>query len=57
MKFIEEYQYTSYRDHLGENRKQTKIINQEAFPDYFEGQGDFEKMLDFWLNYQVELPM
>lgn len=56
-KFIEEYQYSSYQDHLGENRKQAKIINQEAFPDYFEGQGDFETMLDFWLNYQAELPI
>jgi len=52
--FIEEYKYSSYQDHLGRNREQSKIINQKPFPEYFEGKNDFKEMFDFWLNYQEE---
>lgn len=50
--FLSNYQHSSYLDHLNTNRKQELIINKKAFPDYFEKTNDFEKMIDFWLNYK-----
>jgi len=52
--FIENYHYSSYDDYVGKNRKEAKILNKTAFPKYFESRGDFQKMLDFWLEFQRE---
>ena len=53
--FVEKYHYSSYLDHLGLKREESKIINQSTFPDYFSDSiDDFEKMVDFWLTYQEE---
>ncbi|OHA59309.1 MAG: hypothetical protein A2607_00535 [Candidatus Vogelbacteria bacterium RIFOXYD1_FULL_42_15] len=53
-KFVEGYKYSSYQDHQGIKRQESKIINKEAFPDYFEDKRDLKEMLNFWLNYQDE---
>jgi len=52
--FIENYTYSSYSDYVGENRKSGKILNQQAFPHYFESLGDFKRTVDFWLNYKED---
>ena len=52
--FIENYTYSSYDDYVGKNRKSGKVLNKEAFPDYFEGLTGFKEMLDFWLKYQED---
>jgi len=54
-KFIENYKYSSYDDYVGRERRESKILNKSAFPDYFEGKNDFKEMLDFWLDYKREL--
>lgn len=53
-KFIGNYAYSSYSDYVGVERKSGRILNKEAFPDYFRGLNDFREMLDYWLAYTEE---
>jgi putative transposase len=53
-KFIKKYEYSSYKDYLGEDRLQNKILNREFFPDYFESISKFEEMTNFWIENSEE---
>ena len=53
--FLEKYEYSSYLEHTGKDRKQKSIINNKAFPDYFEKTVDFEEMIDFWLSFKNQV--
>lgn len=50
--FLNKYQYSSYLDFLGHNRRQNKIINKKSFPDYFPDNKDFIKEIFNWFNYK-----
>jgi len=50
--FLANYKYSSYLDYLGVDRPEGRILNKEAFPEYFQNPKEFEDFIDDWLNYQ-----
>lgn len=50
--YLKAYRYSSYRDYIGESRIEAKIINKNAFPDYFNNVRDFETEVSDWLAYK-----
>lgn len=48
--FVEEYEYSSYRNYLGEHEN-SEILNKYAFPEYFIDKGIREEINE-WLNYK-----
>lgn len=50
--FLNNYEYSSYLDYLGIKRPESKILNKEAFPEYFETVTDFDEMVDEWMNFK-----
>lgn len=52
--FLSEYTYSSYPDYQGVVRTESKILNREAFPEYFTVVGDFDAFIDEWLSYGGE---
>jgi len=50
-KFLNEYEFSSYLDYLGLNRKENKIIDQKSLPEYFENKKELEDHLNDWLTY------
>jgi len=54
-KYLVKYPYFSYLDYLDQQhpgRKEAKILNKTAFPDYFEKTDDFRSMIRDWLDYE-----
>jgi putative transposase len=49
-RFVRDFQYSSYRDYIGDLRDMNRILDRGAFPDYFETIDKFESMMDFWMN-------
>jgi len=50
--FLMNYSFSSYCDYISDkNRKESKIINKNAFPEYFLGKKDFECFISDWLSY------
>lgn len=49
--FLGSYQYASYLDYLGFKRSENKILNREAFPDYFPNPEKFKTEIFEWLSY------
>jgi len=49
-KFINEYYYSSYPDYAGLSRVSGRIINPEAFPQYFSSKKEFKYSMFEWLN-------
>jgi putative transposase len=52
--FLNRYEYSSYLDYCGVNRLEAKILNKEAFPEYFENVTDFSSMIDEWFNFDSD---
>jgi putative transposase len=50
-KLLINYPYSSYHEYSGSNRLEKKIINKEAFPEYFEKITDFKEMINYYLNF------
>ncbi len=50
LKYLGEYDYSSYKDFLLEDRVQHKILNFRAFPDYFHTREKFKKEIIEWLS-------
>ena len=50
-KYVESYGYSSYLDYAGVDRKEKKILDKKAFPEYFENQNNFKWYVDEWLSY------
>jgi len=48
--FLYNYKYSSYSDYLGINRAEGRILNREAFPEYFFDKKEFEDFVSDWLN-------
>ena len=53
--FLKQYRHSSFSDYSGEKRDESKIIDKNALPEYFDDFTDFEKDLDFWLNYDTKV--
>jgi putative transposase len=51
LKYLREYQYSSYSDYSGTERAESEIIKKSSFPEYFESLADFESQVDFWLSF------
>ena len=51
LQYLEGYSYSSYKDFLLEERLQRKILNLEAFPNYFHTKEKFNKEIIEWLSY------
>lgn len=52
--FLKNYSYSSYIDYIELNRIEKKILSPSAFPKYFEKIDDFQKMINFWIEFQNE---
>lgn len=48
--YLNNYQYSSYLDYLGDDREENIIINKDVFPKYFENFKEFNSFIDEWLN-------
>jgi putative transposase len=49
--FLSKYKYSSYLDHLGNNRPENKIINLTNYPEYFSESKDFSEYIEDWLSF------
>lgn len=49
-KYLEKYELSSYKDYLGQNRKEKSIISLENFPEYFQEKKDFELFIEDWIT-------
>jgi putative transposase len=52
--FLDQYKYSSYLDYCGVDRPEGKILNKQAFPEYFKSGLDFREMIDEWINNDPE---
>jgi putative transposase len=52
LQFLSSYEHSSFIDYLGTDRKQSKILNREAFPDYFPTRETFLKEVANWIAYR-----
>lgn len=54
-KFLGEYHFSSYKDFLGENRPEGRILSIEVFPKYFNSPKEFLNEIYNWLSFN-DLP-
>ena len=52
-KYLQKYNYSSYIDYIGQNRKEQIILYTEAFPEYFSMIKDFSNFIDEWLSFNI----
>ena len=51
-KYLAGYSHSSYHDYMGVEREEGKILNKEAFPQYFVEFKDFSQFIDEWLSFK-----
>jgi putative transposase len=51
-KYLGTYSYSSYLDYMEVERIQGKILNKQAFPEYFLSFCEFEQFIDEWLSFE-----
>lgn len=49
-KFLREYPYSSYQEYTEATPPYEKIINPQAFPEYFQSPTEFEELVQDWLD-------
>ena len=50
--FLGKYSYSTYFDYSNNgNRTEARIINKNAFPEYFSSKKDFDDFINDWLSY------
>lgn len=49
--FLNDYKYSSYQDYCGFKRPESRILNIENSPKYFESIKDFSDMIEEWVNF------
>ncbi len=52
LSFLDQYKFSSYQDFSGSNRPQNKIINTNAFPNYFSNKDSLKNEIFDWLSYK-----
>jgi len=55
--FLENYNYSSYKDYTGKERNENIILNKQAFPEYFYNFREFNDFINEWLDFPKELPL
>lgn len=50
--FLGKYIYSSYLDYIGTKREQGRILNRDAFPEYFGTAMEFDAMVNEWINFE-----
>ena len=53
-KHLLSYVYSSYFDYMNIDRKEKKILNRLAFPEYFANSQEFEQYIDEWLTFKKD---
>jgi len=53
--YLSTYFYSSYLDYMDVNRREGKILNKAAFPEYFVNFREFEDFIDEWLSFNKDL--
>lgn len=48
--FLDSYRYSSYQDYLGEDRIEKRVLNNNNFPEYFDGGKSFKSFIDDYLT-------
>lgn len=51
--YLTKYTYSSYPEYVGISRKEWKILNRVAFPEYFADSQDFQGFVDEWLSFKT----
>jgi len=54
--FLDTYKWSSYHDYRGVNRPENKILDKEAFPEYFLDKDIFDKEIFDWLTFPKASP-
>lgn len=54
-KYLEAYKFSSFGDHLGDKRKENKILNRSKFPAYFEDSKRLRDDVFGWLTDRTDL--
>ncbi|MEK7535852.1 MAG: transposase [Patescibacteria group bacterium] len=49
---LRDFKFSSYQDHLGAKRPESKILNLGDFPKYFSKLSDYEQDMADWLEYE-----
>jgi putative transposase len=52
LKYLDTYKWSSYHDHRGILRKESKILELKNFPEYFSNIKDFDSEIFSWLQYK-----
>lgn len=53
-KYLEKYYCSSYLDYIGLARKESKILERGAFPEYFSKPKDFSDFIEDWLSFDPQ---
>lgn len=48
--YLDRYKWSSYKDYLSSERKESVILDRESFPDYFKYPGIFKNEVYEWLS-------
>lgn len=51
LKYLGEYEYSSYFEYVGIKRKQNQILDKKSFPNYFSSIKNFKKEVLDWIDY------
>ena len=54
--FLNAYKYSSYHDHISENREEYMILNKVVFPEYFKNVDNFKNNIYDWINFTEPSP-
>lgn len=52
LEYLNDYEYSSYQDFSGLQRKTSLILERRAFPNYFPSTKNFEREILDWLEYR-----
>jgi putative transposase len=52
LEYLNSYKWSSYNDHRGVKRKESKILQLEHFPKYFSDLKNFDSEILSWLEYK-----
>jgi putative transposase len=53
-KFLSDYSFSSYFDHVDGGREEGLILNSNAFPEYFSGKYNFNRFIDDWMKFAID---
>lgn len=50
--YLNDFHYSSYLDYINDDRLETRLINKNILPKYFETPDDFKESVNLWLKYK-----